>query len=218
MQPSSRKPGPPRYSTRLRSYSTATPCYGLGDLREPYPSIPPSNVAPSEYDDETSSIAAGSEATVRTNATAVPMSISSSGTRRRSSRLASLPPGTLEQDPVLDAAYQLDGVALDNRMHSDDLEEEISYEPLDDNDVDMACGSYRIDYADPEEQRLALEQEAAEEARRQREHEEELMGLPRPPSDIGSYDDEAMRAWQAGLAASGQHYVPEIKREPGVAI
>lgn len=219
-QPSSRRPGPPRYSARLRSGSITPATYGLDDLREPYPSIPPSTAAPSEYyyedGDETSSIAAGSEATTRTNMTVtqattpMPAGGCHQGSRRRSSRLASLPPGTLEQDPVLDAAYQLDGVALDANQ-SNSLED-ISYEPID--DVDMLSsygGGYSIAYSDPEEQRLALEQNAAEAARRERE----LRSLPGLPMDIsGNFDGEAMRAWQAGLAASGA----QIKSEPGIGL
>lgn len=170
-RPSSRRPPPVRYSIRTRSASMLPDTqYGLDDMREPAHLVPPST-AHSEIAD-TASQTANSEATRTTY------------TLRRSSRLASMAPEG-EHDALMDATTQLHGVELASVAASQD-------EPLD--DVDMS--SMIIDYEDPEEARLAEEQEARERAWR---HEDAIRHLPSPPRDYGD-----------GFG------VRRIKKEPGL--
>lgn len=160
-KPSSRKPRPPRYSVRAsRSASTAPDyAYGANDVRHT-PLAPVASTAASDVG-ETQSAADSWVTTAESDA-------NSAKTVRRSSRLASLPPGHLEDvyehehDAVLDAASRLSGVALSEAGGA--------------NDVDMS--SINIQYVDPEEARLAHEQEQAE-----RQRQRALEALPSPPHE-----------------------------------
>ncbi|PWN20641.1 hypothetical protein BCV69DRAFT_194878 [Microstroma glucosiphilum] len=166
-KPSSRLPGPPRYSAR-RSTSLAAqglaPQYGLNDLREPDGSIRyfPSTAANSEAGES-----CGGE-TVYSNVTYTQQNPQQRGLRR-SSRLASLPPGSLDeegrhhQEQVRATAHRLAEVELHPLVEMQEQQQN-GIDAEENEDVDMS--SMILDYEDEEETRLAHEQMRREGQRR----------------------------------------------------
>jgi hypothetical protein len=184
-KPSSRLPGPPRYSAR-RSTSLAAqglaPQYGLNDLREPDGSIRyfPSTAANSEAGESCSG------ETVQSNVTYTQQNHQQRGLRR-SSRLASLAPGALDeevrqhQEQIRATAHRLAGVELHPSAEGEEQQQQQEgMEAGENEDVDMS--SMILDYEDEEETRLAHEQMRREGERRiltEQEVDDEMMSLDR---------------------------------------
>lgn len=178
--PSSRPPAPLRYSVRARSRGTdvSEALYGANDLRESTYTAsvhyPPSSHAGSvignnELDfatqwDEEASISGETERTEMSGTNVMrPL--------RRSSRLASLPPGHSHQDEEQERQVALTAQRL-REVELAHQGEPLMHHPYhhqhqgsgETEDVDMSS-TLLIDYADPEEARLAREYEERERQR-----------------------------------------------------